>query len=776
MQNEKLLTISIAAYNVESSLERTLSSLECDEELFRMLDIIIVDDGSTDSTAAIAEAFASKHPGNARLISKANGGYGSTVNTSMDYAQGQYFKLLDGDDTFDKSGLESLLKYLTSCAAECKGESPDLVITPFVYVLTDHNNYDESETVLSDRHPRMQTEPVMLENAALDDGLMMFEVCIKTDVLRQSGIRLSEHCFYTDNEYVMAADLYAETAVRHAAPVYKYSLGVAGQSMSVEGRRLHYEDKIRSSYGVFSIYGRYAESNSVTGSRKLIADKLISTMVREAYVSMMIQQDPGSFRSLLKDFDNELREKYPYAYDISGKSRLVSAVRMSGPLTYSVLCMRILKKECERTRSGDASAGTVDLPADRVLKAAEYIAAACLIIQCRTVYMHLETYGMVVNRSVWVVMMAALAVCIVRRSGPGSVKNDLRTEISEAAKVLIITAAYAGIFILANPVNYLRVIRCASAAAMMIILVRSGGGKRKCREILGCYRNLMLAVAAVSMFGWVVGSIGQMLPCTGLVYIDWSATGQYVRIPTFLGIYYETQWTDWALIHARNTGIFVEAPMAGFAYCMALLTECFITGSESEKKHRFSIALLVISVLSTFSLICYGFLILMLICMAVYRNASKGISRKTKAGIAAVTLLAIIVLAVLVSHKMQRASAFVRVNDFIVGFNAWMAHPLFGGGFESLEYLQQFMPGWRSFDVGFSNSPMEILGQGGLYLAVPYVYVFISSLIRAGKNRNLQLASVTVLFGYLFVFTVVPYQYITFIILTMLAFDGINSK
>ena len=120
--------------------------------------------------------------------------------------------------------------------------------------------------------------------------------------------------------------------------------------------------------------------------------------------------------------------------------------------------------------------------------------------------------------------------------------------------------------------------------------------------------------------------------------------------------------------------------------------------------------------------------------------------------------------------------AFVRVNDFIVGFNAWMAHPFFGGGFESLEYLQSFMPEWRSFDVGFSNSPMEILAQGGIYLAVPYVYAFVSALIKACKRKDIQLASVIILFGYLFVFTVVPYQYITFMMLTMLAFDGLTDK
>ena len=770
MQSEKLLTISIAAYNVESSLERTLSSVECGEELLSLLDIIIVDDGSSDGTPQIAERFVSKHPDSVRLIRKANGGYGSTVNAAVKASRGLYFKLLDGDDTFDTAGLEALLKYLAGASDE---EAPDIVIAPFVYELTDPaGDGRESRTVLSDRHQQLQSTPVRLEDACLDDGLMMFEICVKTDVLRKSGVQLTENCYYTDNEYVMEANLYAETAVRFPEPVYVYRLGVAGQSMSIEGRRKHHEDKIKAAYGVFSIYDRYAERDAAYGSRKLITDKLISTMTREVYVSTMIQQDRGRSRAMLREYDSELKEKHPYAYKISGDSRLVSAVRRSGPAAYEILCRKMLREESRRTLSGETGLHMHD----RVLKAAEYIAAVCLIIQCRTVYMHLENVGMIVNRTVWAVMMAALAVCILKSSRSGPAKTGQNTKVRDAAKVCLAIIAYAGIFLLVNPVNYLRVIRCASALAMMIILIKMPDGKRKSRDILGCYKNLMLAVAAVSMCGWILGSVLQILPCTGWPYIDWSSIGQHVRIPTFLNIYFETQWTDWTLIHARNTGIFVEAPMAGFSYCTALIIECFISGCHDKRRHTCSIVLLAASVLSTFSLICYGFLILLVLCEVLRRYSSGGISRKAMAVIASLTAVAVIFLAVMISRKLQRVSAFVRVNDFIVGFNAWMAHPWFGGGFESLEYLQSFMPDWRFFDIGFSNSPMEILAQGGIYLAVPYVYSFISALIKACKRKDVQLASVTIMFGYLFVLIVVPYQYITFLMLTILAFDGLTDK
>ena len=73
---EKLLTVSVAAYNGAATLQKALEScLVADESLQALLDVIIIDDGSTDGTAALAQAFVQAHPGSFRLVSKVNGGY-----------------------------------------------------------------------------------------------------------------------------------------------------------------------------------------------------------------------------------------------------------------------------------------------------------------------------------------------------------------------------------------------------------------------------------------------------------------------------------------------------------------------------------------------------------------------------------------------------------------------------------------------------------------------------------------------------------------------------
>ena len=107
----KMLTVSVAAYNVASFLRETLESCVIPEVLDD-LEVIVVNDGSTDETARIAEEYQKRYPLTFRLINKENGGYGTTVNRSIEEAKGKYFKLLDGDDRFNQKGLRQLVEFL----------------------------------------------------------------------------------------------------------------------------------------------------------------------------------------------------------------------------------------------------------------------------------------------------------------------------------------------------------------------------------------------------------------------------------------------------------------------------------------------------------------------------------------------------------------------------------------------------------------------------------------------------------------------------------------
>ena len=97
---QKLLTVVIPAYNTENYLEQCLNSL-LQTKYRKETEIIVVDDGSTDSTGKIADRIAQQYPDIMNVIHKENGGHGSTINVGIQRAKGTYFKVLDSDDWFD---------------------------------------------------------------------------------------------------------------------------------------------------------------------------------------------------------------------------------------------------------------------------------------------------------------------------------------------------------------------------------------------------------------------------------------------------------------------------------------------------------------------------------------------------------------------------------------------------------------------------------------------------------------------------------------------------
>ncbi|MBQ1361770.1 MAG: glycosyltransferase, partial [Oscillospiraceae bacterium] len=92
---EKLLTVTVPCYNSQAYMARAVESLLKGGE---RLELLIVDDGSTDETLHIAEEYAARYPGLVRAIHRENGGHGPAVMTGLHEAQGLFFKVVDSDD------------------------------------------------------------------------------------------------------------------------------------------------------------------------------------------------------------------------------------------------------------------------------------------------------------------------------------------------------------------------------------------------------------------------------------------------------------------------------------------------------------------------------------------------------------------------------------------------------------------------------------------------------------------------------------------------------
>ena len=86
--------------------------------LLEKLEIVVVNDGSTDLTPEITREYCEKYPDTVRLVSQENKGHGGALNTGCAAATGKYVKVIDADDWIATESLEPFLDFLERCSSD----------------------------------------------------------------------------------------------------------------------------------------------------------------------------------------------------------------------------------------------------------------------------------------------------------------------------------------------------------------------------------------------------------------------------------------------------------------------------------------------------------------------------------------------------------------------------------------------------------------------------------------------------------------------------------
>ena len=105
--NDVIVSVVIPAYNAVPFIERTLDTVRA--QTFEAYETIVVDDGSTDPTPEVVQAYFERHGMNGRLLRQKNGGQGAARNTGMRAARGPYVALLDSDDLWYPEKLAAVM-------------------------------------------------------------------------------------------------------------------------------------------------------------------------------------------------------------------------------------------------------------------------------------------------------------------------------------------------------------------------------------------------------------------------------------------------------------------------------------------------------------------------------------------------------------------------------------------------------------------------------------------------------------------------------------------
>ena len=235
----KLLSVAIPCYNSSAYMRKCIDSLLPGGE---DVEIIVVNDGSKDNTADIAEEYRQRFPSIIKVVNKENGGHGSAVNSGIEAATGLYYKVVDSDDWVNESAYMQILSTLRSLVQD--GTPVDMFISNFVY----EKEGEKRKRVMRYHHALPQNKIFTwrdVKHFNVGQYILMHSVIYRTSLLKTCGLRLPEHTFYVDNIFVFNPLPYVNTMYYLDVNFYRYYIGRADQSVNEQVMISRIDQQIR---------------------------------------------------------------------------------------------------------------------------------------------------------------------------------------------------------------------------------------------------------------------------------------------------------------------------------------------------------------------------------------------------------------------------------------------------------------------------------------------------------------------------------------------------
>lgn len=152
---ESMISVIIPVYNVEMYLDKCLNSIT--HQLYTNLEIILIDDGSTDNSGIICDNWSQKDS-RIKVIHKKNEGAGKARNIGLDNAQGDYVAFVDSDDYISIEMYEKLVNIFN------RDESIDIVECDFVTFDKDEVDFKKINDIDEAKYKIYTTEEALGEN------------------------------------------------------------------------------------------------------------------------------------------------------------------------------------------------------------------------------------------------------------------------------------------------------------------------------------------------------------------------------------------------------------------------------------------------------------------------------------------------------------------------------------------------------------------------------------------------------------------------------------
>ena len=218
------ISVVVPVYNVEDFLTPCLESLVA--QTVDDFEVVLVDDGSTDGSVAIAEAYAGRDA-RFRIVSQENGGLSKARNTGMEVAEGEYLAFLDSDDTLPPNAYELLLGALEKTGSDFASGN--------VHRLTRFGTTQSPFLARAFAETRMKTHVTKYRPLIADRTA--WNKLWRRSFWDRHGFRFPEGRLFEDSPVTVPAHFLASSVDVIADPVYHWRIREDGE-LSITQRRL----------------------------------------------------------------------------------------------------------------------------------------------------------------------------------------------------------------------------------------------------------------------------------------------------------------------------------------------------------------------------------------------------------------------------------------------------------------------------------------------------------------------------------------------------------
>ena len=290
-------SVITAVYNVASYLSEAIESILCQDIGFKdSVELILVDDGSTDSSGKICDHYQTLYPDNIKVLHKPNGGAASARNAGIALASGRYLNFLDGDDKLSPCTLSAVYHFFSTV-----DDQISLVSVPIQF-------FEKKETAhrLNYKYKDGKNQIINLNTQYSYVQMSIASSFIKREVL-------NEHSFDTSLRYVEDAKVIMQLLLEHVPSGCYYYRFRNTQNSALNGTKLHKEwyldclkdyllwalQTARQKYGSIPLFVQY----------NVMYDLQSRFGVPEIPASILSPDEHEEFRTLLREILRSIDDK-----------------------------------------------------------------------------------------------------------------------------------------------------------------------------------------------------------------------------------------------------------------------------------------------------------------------------------------------------------------------------------------------------------------------------------------------------------------------------------